>query len=182
VAQPFHGELPDNATLWLMSGDLTVPRVWYIRGMHPLIYLDNCCFNRPYDDQAQLKIRLEAEAKLHVQELVRAGQLSLVWSYVLEYENGRNPNASRRQAIGRWRSLAATNIVESPLIVAKASQMVAQGLKVLDALHLACAAEANADLFLTTDQGILRKRDRLGLPLRIVSPLEYLEKELGHDE
>ncbi len=60
--------------------------------------------------------------------------------------------------------------------------MNTHGLKVFDALHLACAAEANADLFLTTDQGILRKRDRLGLSLRIVSPLEYLEKELGHDE
>jgi predicted nucleic acid-binding protein len=27
------------------------------------IYLDNCCFNRPYDDQAYLTIRLESEAK-----------------------------------------------------------------------------------------------------------------------
>ena len=31
------------------------------------IYLDNCCFNRPFDDQNQLKVRLEAEAKLYVQ-------------------------------------------------------------------------------------------------------------------
>jgi hypothetical protein len=28
------------------------------------IYLDNCCFNRPFDDQSHLRIRLEAEAKL----------------------------------------------------------------------------------------------------------------------
>jgi hypothetical protein len=25
------------------------------------LYLDNCCFNRPFDDQNQLKIKLEAE-------------------------------------------------------------------------------------------------------------------------
>lgn len=31
------------------------------------IYLENCCFNRPFDDQNQLKIKLEAEAKLHIQ-------------------------------------------------------------------------------------------------------------------
>ena len=30
------------------------------------IYLDNCCFNRPYDDQTQLNIYLETQAKLHV--------------------------------------------------------------------------------------------------------------------
>jgi hypothetical protein len=28
------------------------------------LYLDNCSFNRPFDDQSQLKIRLETEAKL----------------------------------------------------------------------------------------------------------------------
>ena len=26
------------------------------------IYLDNCCFNRPFDDQTQLRIKLESEA------------------------------------------------------------------------------------------------------------------------
>ncbi len=28
------------------------------------IYLDNYCFNRPFDDQSQIRINLEAEAKL----------------------------------------------------------------------------------------------------------------------
>lgn len=32
------------------------------------IYLDNCCFNRPYDDQSQIKIQLESEAKLEIQK------------------------------------------------------------------------------------------------------------------
>lgn len=32
------------------------------------IYLDNCCFNRPYDDQLNLNIHLEAEAKLFIQK------------------------------------------------------------------------------------------------------------------
>ncbi len=30
------------------------------------IYLDNCCYNRPYDDQSQLKVSLEAQAKLEI--------------------------------------------------------------------------------------------------------------------
>lgn len=30
------------------------------------IYLDNCCFNRPYDDQSHLGIRLESDAKLYI--------------------------------------------------------------------------------------------------------------------
>ena len=27
------------------------------------VYLDNCCYNRPFDEQTQLKVRLETEAK-----------------------------------------------------------------------------------------------------------------------
>ena len=46
------------------------------------IYLDNCCFNRPFDDQSQLRILLEAEAKLRIQENIRSGTFELVWSYV----------------------------------------------------------------------------------------------------
>jgi len=34
------------------------------------IYLDNCCFNRPYDDQDLLRIRIETEVKLEIQSLV----------------------------------------------------------------------------------------------------------------
>lgn len=30
------------------------------------IYLDNCCFNRPYDDQTQLRVSLETQAKMYV--------------------------------------------------------------------------------------------------------------------
>ena len=55
------------------------------------IYLDNCCFNRPYDDQAQIRISLETQAKLYIQELVKNKKLDLVTSYVLWYENGQNP-------------------------------------------------------------------------------------------
>jgi len=32
------------------------------------LYLDNCCFNRPYDDQSNLLNRMETEAKLFIQE------------------------------------------------------------------------------------------------------------------
>ena len=43
------------------------------------IYLDNCCFNRPYDNQKQLRIKLEAEAKLFIQDLIVNKKLELIW-------------------------------------------------------------------------------------------------------
>ncbi len=54
------------------------------------IYLDNCCLNRPFDDQSQLRIKLESEAKLKIQEDIRSGLYKLIWSYILDYENSKN--------------------------------------------------------------------------------------------
>jgi hypothetical protein len=39
--------------------------------------LDNCAFNRPFDAQSQVRIHLEAEAKLFIQREVREGRLEL---------------------------------------------------------------------------------------------------------
>jgi len=45
-----------------------------------LVYLDNCVFNRPFDDQSQLLISLQTQAKLEIQERIRNGSLELAWS------------------------------------------------------------------------------------------------------
>ena len=51
------------------------------------IYLDVCAFNRPFDDQKHIRVRLEAEAKLFVQQMISCGKVELVWSYILDLEN-----------------------------------------------------------------------------------------------
>ena len=66
------------------------------------IYLDNCCYNRPYDDQFQFRIQIETQAKLHIQDLIKNGRLDLVTSYVLDYENSNNPYEMRRNSIGEF--------------------------------------------------------------------------------
>ena len=76
------------------------------------IYLDNCCFNRPFDDQSQIRVRLESEAKLKIQEEIRSGRLQLAWSYVLDYENNKNPYQERKERIKSWKKYAVSDIKE----------------------------------------------------------------------
>lgn len=59
------------------------------------LYLDNCCYNRPYDMQFEFKVSMETRAKLHIQEEIRAGKYELVGSYMLQYENSKNPDIMR---------------------------------------------------------------------------------------
>src|SRR4030067_2700722 len=99
------------------------------------IYLDNCCFNRPYDDQSQLGIRLESDAKLYIQDRIRKGDIELSWSYVLEYENSLNPYDERRLEIALWRPLAQKDVTESQELLDLMRRYVKLGFKPLDALH-----------------------------------------------
>ena len=41
-------------------------------------------FNRPFDNQAQIRIRLESEAKLYIQDNIKSKVIELIWSYILE--------------------------------------------------------------------------------------------------
>ena len=71
------------------------------------IYLDNCCFNRPYDDQGSLRVRLETEVKLDIQNRIREGEFELIWSYILTFQNAQNPHEERRaEILLLWSGLA----------------------------------------------------------------------------
>ena len=139
------------------------------------LYLDNCCFNRPFDDQSQLRILLEAEAKLRIQENIRSGIFELVWSYILDYENSENPFRERREQIIKWRTYSNEDIEESDEILSIASMIMKHGIKKLDSLHLACAIKANADYFLTTDDGVINKALHIQ-NIQIVDPIGFIKE------
>jgi predicted nucleic acid-binding protein len=122
-----------------------------------LLYLDICCFNRPYDDQTQTRIRIETDAKLALQELIRQKKVTLIWSYVLDFENKFNPFPERAAAIQLWRNLALRRVRETQQLLDKGRELAKLGLKTFDALHVACAISANANIFVTTDDTLLRK-------------------------
>ena len=51
------------------------------------VHLDNCCYNRPFDDQHNLATALESFAKLQIQSMMRYGELEYVWSDSLCHED-----------------------------------------------------------------------------------------------
>jgi predicted nucleic acid-binding protein len=142
------------------------------------IYMDNCCFNRPFDDQSQLRIRLEAEAKLKIQEEVRSGKLQLVWSYILDYENNKNPYQERKARIKGWNQYAILNVEESHAIIETANLFNQKGLRKIDSLHIGCAIFSKCEYFLTTDDKIL-KRAKLVADINVNDPIGFIKEVLS---
>lgn len=140
------------------------------------IYLDNCCYNRPCDSQTQLSVRLETEAKLRVQQLMRTGAIEYVWSKVLDYELGNSPYTDEVEEIEAWADWAATYVEMEDSIVQRGTQIMTLGVKRMDALHLASALAVQCDWFLTTDRGILKHVKQID-GMKVANPVDFIMEE-----
>ncbi|MBT5928073.1 MAG: PIN domain protein [Verrucomicrobia bacterium] len=144
------------------------------------IYLDNCSLNRPFDSQKQLRIRLETEAKLAIQEKISQGEFELAWSYVIDFENIANPYQERREVVWLWKSKACVDVDESDQILDVANRVSSLGLKNKDSLHIACAICSECDFFVTTDDGIVRRSNDIQ-QIQIRNPIDFVREVFNED-
>lgn len=144
------------------------------------IYLDVCCLNRPFDDQRQERVRLEAEAVLTILRRIEAGVWELAGGEMVDFEIGRMADLQRRQRVRALAGLAKTKSMVDNAAKARAQEWIGLGLKPVDALHLACAEGARVDVFLTTDDQLLRVIQRIGpARIRVNNPLPWLNEVLS---
>ena len=146
-------------------------------GNKPLIYLDNCCFNRPYDDQSQLKINIETLAKLKIQEAVRDEKILLTTSYVLVAENTANPSNTKKTDIQRFidkYTYAFVSRNKENEIIQLAEDIMQTGIKYMDACHVASAIIAGCDYFISTDKRLLKYESE---KIRLINPVTFVIEE-----
>lgn len=145
------------------------------------IYLDVCCFNRPFDDQSQERIRLEAEAILLILERCQAGTWQLLDSEAIRYEIARIPDRERRQKVLNLASLASAEQAVDEGVQVRAEALEQLGFKALDALHIACAEAGKARVLLTTDDRMLAKARALkdALRVKVTNPILWLMEVTG---
>ena len=141
-----------------------------------IVYLDNCCYNRPYDDQSQIRIYLETQAKLHIQELIKLRRVELVTSYMLEYENGKNRFMQKKRTIENFMNDNESYYVgneRDEMIAKMAEPIMRTGVKEKDAFHVACAIYAKCDYFITTDDRLLKFHTE---QISLVTPGEFIRR------
>jgi hypothetical protein len=136
------------------------------------IYLDHCAYNRPFDDQTNIKNQLETTAKLYIQNQIRQGKYDLVWSYMSDLENGNNPNLENKNSIQLWENIAKYKSSEA--ILARGKQIGQNKIRPNDALHISCAIESQCEYFITTDEGLTKKTID---GIKIVNPIDFIRTE-----
>ena len=124
------------------------------------IYLDACCLNRPFDDQTQPRIALETEAILTILRQCKSGQWKLIASAALEAELDRTPDPERLNNVKALLASAKIKVVSSFFIDERSVELVKLGFSGYDAAHIASAERSRADIFLSTDDRLIRKAQR----------------------
>ena len=135
------------------------------------IYLDHCAYNRPFDDQSNIKIQLETSAKLYIQEQIRQGKYDLVWSYMSDLKNSENPNIENKKTIQIWENIAKYKCKSSEDILALGKKIEQKGISVKDSLHIASAIKSQCGYFITTDTGLLNKQFN---EIHIMDPIDFV--------
>ena len=147
----------------------------------PILYLDMNIYKRPFDDQSQMRIRLETVAVTMIFSLVESRRLAARWSFVLDYENSRDPIPERRAFVARVAQSCESSIEPDESIRSLARQLAdTHEIKGRDALHLACAESAGCDYLVTCDARLVRQGQRLReqgvLTVEVINPIDLLQE------
>ena len=142
------------------------------------IYFDTCCLNRPFDDQTQERIRLESEAVLAILARIEKGEWSWIGSDVLTDEIERTPDTQKLSRARLLSGFIQENVEIGQTEEQRAKELQKEGFQLFDSLHLACAESAKADVFLSTDDRLLKLAKRISkqLHIRVENPLLWVEE------
>jgi predicted nucleic acid-binding protein len=149
-----------------------------------LVYVDASCFNRPFDDQRQERIERETEAVLLALQRIETGDDELAWSPALTLELSAHPEAEIREQLMTWAARAHVVPASTPAVQERVKAFVGEGLKPLDAAHLAFAEAAACGVLLTCDDRFLRRSQTLDLSVRVLNPVQYVSEttDVGTDD
>jgi predicted nucleic acid-binding protein len=140
------------------------------------LYLDTCCYNRPYDDQTHERIHLEGEAILAIVNKREQTNDEIIGSLVLDFEMEQIGDIEKQEKAKNFYAQTINKKIEYNNDILKRVKELSGETKIrtFDRFHLAFAENAGADVLLTTDDKFEKACSRLNLKMRVMNPLNFL--------
>lgn len=148
------------------------------------IYLDACCLNRPFDDQNQPRIALETQAILTILRQCQSAQWKLITSTALDLELEQTPDLERLSNVKAILTIAKIKVLSSQILEDRARELQQLGFTGYDAAHIASAERGRADVFLSTDDRLIKRAKRNTQLIQIVvdNPVPWLMQSTQPEE
>ena len=145
------------------------------------IYMDNCCYYRPFDDQTQDRIRLETDAVISIVARCEAGEWDLIGSEVLEHEMAKVSDLDKYENAVTVYQAAKLSIPFSTEIQQRANQLQRYKIKPMDSLHLASAESGGATVYLTTDDDLVKWAKSSDTKLNVTNPVRWIMEVMENE-
>lgn len=139
------------------------------------LYLDNCCYNRPFDNLEQEKINLEANAIENIFRKHINKEIEIYKSMAIDFEISKiKSDNKRRQVEDLYDAIESIEIAYSQKIKQRAIELREYNIKDMDSLHLAFAESEDVDYFITTDRLLINASKRANLKIKVINPIEFI--------
>lgn len=139
------------------------------------LYLDNCCYSRPFDDLRQEKNNLEAQAIKVIIDKYSKNEFEIYTSDALVLEmNNIKDQIKRAKVLEVYNKLKLTNIKFLETIKQRAIELRQYNIKDMDSLHIAYAESLNLDYFITTDRLLINASNRANLKIKVINPINFI--------
>lgn len=141
------------------------------------VYLDVCALCRPFDDQTQMRIRMETEAVQLILSSVRSGNVILVVSPVHDIEiSAIEDPVEQEHLLSVLQELGRRVAFDLPGVRQRAEALTAEAVGPADAAHLAFAEAAQAS-FVTCDDRLIRQCRRVQVSVWCGDPVAFCVEE-----
>lgn len=146
------------------------------------LYLDCCCYNRPFDNPTNNRIYDEGEAVLSILSRSLKGESVVIGSFVLDMEIDNIPDYVKKFNVQSLYRVSSEFISQTPDIRKRAEELRSKtGIRLMDSLHLASAEAGRTDIFITTDDRLIRSCGDAELFIRVMNPVKYLAEVIEND-
>lgn len=131
--------------------------------------------NRPFDDQSDDRIKLESEIILLIIKKIENNDYKLFGSDIIFYEIEKMTDEVKKEKVMNLTNLFSTTIKFNDTIETRAKSLEKIGFDPLDALHISSAESEKIEVFLTTDDDIIKtaNKNEKDLLVKINNPLTW---------
>lgn len=141
------------------------------------LYLDVCTLCRPFDDQNQMRIRLETDAYYLILNGIQRKKYEMIVSPVHFKEiEAVEETREKIQVIHLLNTYGKEPNYDLEEGKKRTEKLISLNFGIADAVHLAFA-EQSADCFITCDDKLLKRSRKTKLDLEVIDPIEFCIKE-----
>ncbi len=100
----------------------------------------------------------------------------MIGNDIIDFEISQIPDPDRMKKVLLLANLIAEKVILTDNLVNRSKKIQEYTINLLDALHLACAKEGNVDVFLTTDQALIKKCTKYHdeIKVKVKNPLKWI--------